>query len=177
VIGQRLSALATIKSAVDSRSEKFFKRQPKIYPDIREAIRKLRKNNTTLAERSASLIVLRSLIKVEGGYSFSHDPRLVARSIFRFNEKEVRNFVMGIKCPVLLFWTKNTVEKQSAQKVGNSSLQQIFQERFELLNPNISKFIVLEEGEHHVHLDRPELVLPHIEAFYDQYVHKPTAKL
>jgi len=122
------------------------------------------------------LIVLRSLIKVQDGYSFSHDPRLVGRSIFRFSELDNRSFISGIKCPLLLFWTKATVEEQHTQiKVNKVTLQQIYQERVELLNPAITTVVVLEEGSHHVHLDLPDLVLPHIEKLFEKYLQNPSS--
>jgi len=171
-----LNAVQILKIAIKSRSTPFFDRQPKLYPDIKSAVRKFRENNS-LEEHSASLIALRSLVKVQDGYSFSHDPRLVGGIIFRYDETDIGHFVKGIKCPVLLFWTRKTLDWALQTKIDNTTRYQIFQERFKLLNPTISKQVILEEGGHHVHLDRPDLVFPHIEKFYDQFIHNPSAKL
>jgi len=170
-----LNQLQGLKSALDSRNKQFFERQPKVYPDIKSAIRKLRENNHNLAELSASLIVLRSLVKVQDGFSFSHDPRLVARSIFRYGEIEMREFICGIKAPVLLIWTKQTIEQNSKVKIGNKSLQDIFEERVKLLNPATTTVLILEEGSHHVHLDRPDLVKGHIDKFIEKYIQVKTS--
>jgi len=172
----QLNSLEVLRQGIEFRSKQFFDRQPKVYPDIKSAIRKLRENNANLAELSASLIVLRSLIKVEDGYSFSHDPRLVAPSIFRFNETDNKHFILGIKCPVLMFWTRKSSDLNESRKIFDSSTQQIYQERVKLLNPATSQVILLEEGSHHVHLDRPDLVLPHIEKFFEKYLQNPSEK-
>jgi len=121
-----LNALKLLQASVESRNKQFFDRQPKVYPDIKSAIRKLRENNSNLAAESASKIVLRSLVKVQ-------------------------------------------------EHGNNLSVQDIFSQRFEILNPNITRNIVLEEGSHHVHLDSPELVLNHLYKFYDTYLQPPAA--
>jgi len=173
-----MNALKLLQASVESRNKQFFDRQPKVYPDIKSAIRKLRENNSSLAAESASKIVLRSLVKVQDGFSFSHDPRGVARTGFKFGEKETRDFIAGIRCPVILFWTKKTLEMYSTIKFNNNlSIQDVYQQRLEILNPNITRNIVLEEGSHHVHLDRPELVLNHLYKFYDTYLQPVAAKL
>jgi len=119
---------------------------------------------------------LRSLVKVEDGYSFSHDPRLVAPSIFRFNETDNKHFISGIKCPILMFWTRKTADLNESRKIFDLSTQQIYQERVKLLDPATTKVILLEEGSHHVHLDRPDLVLPHIEKLFEKYLQNPSEK-
>jgi len=111
-----MSATEILRQGLEARSSLYFTRQPKVYPDVKSAINKLRENNKNLAEQSASIIVKRSLVKVQDGYSFSHDPRLVARPLIRYNEEETRSFIKGIKCPTLVIWTKkNTLELQQAQ--------------------------------------------------------------
>jgi hypothetical protein len=55
-------------------------------------------------------------------------------------------------------------------------MQQIYEERVKLLNPATTNVIMLEEGSHHVHLDRPDLVLPPIEKFLIKYLQNPSAK-
>jgi len=174
-----LNPLEMIKLSLKIRSKSYYERQPKIYPDIKSAIGKLRENNSNLAELSASLIVLRSLMKVQDGFSFSHDPRLVVPNIFKFGESGMAHFIKGIKAPVMVIWTKNTIELNSQRKIGDSNLKQIFEDRVKLLNPATTTVIVFEEGSHHVHLDRPDLVLPPIEKFLQTYniPVKPQAKL
>lgn len=88
------------------------------------AISKLTDKNPDLHKESAATIVMRSLMKVRGkpsvtwsiltspdGFSFSHDPKLLGGTMRPWDESEVESFLRRIKCPVLIFWTKNTLEK------------------------------------------------------------------
>uniref|UniRef100_A0A6B2LBA9 AB hydrolase-1 domain-containing protein n=1 Tax=Arcella intermedia TaxID=1963864 RepID=A0A6B2LBA9_9EUKA len=159
-----LDAVGVLNAGLETRTKAYMQRQPKIYPSIESAINKLRENNKTLAETSAKVIVQRSLLKVQDGYSFSHDPRLVAKPVSKFHEMDVRNFISNIKCPVLLFWTQKTMASYSKQNIRGKTLAEIFEERTKCLPPG-SRVIILSDGAHHVHLDAPELVWNHLQKF------------
>jgi len=159
-----LTALQCLQQGIESRAESYYNRHPKIYPDVISAINKLRENNKNLAEHSAKIIVRRNLVKVQDGYSFSHDPRLVARPLFRFSEADTRSFIKGIQCPTLVIWTKKSLNSYARTKMGEKTLEEMFAVRFSLLNPQ-STIVILDEGSHHVHLDQPDLVLGHLLKF------------
>lgn len=171
----RLNALETLQKGINMRSKLFFDRQPKVYPDIKSAINKLRENNPTLAQHSASFIVRRSLVKVQDGFSFSHDPRLVARPLSRFTEESTWSMISGIRCPVLIIWTQKTLQSYAQYQIKETkTTKDIFEERMSLLNPQCTTIVTLEEGSHHVHLDNPEAVLEHVVKFLGI---EPQAKL
>ena len=51
---------------------------------------------------AASLLIARGLKEVEGGYSWTSDPRLLAPSLMRFTEEQVKEIFSGIECPIRL---------------------------------------------------------------------------
>jgi len=96
------------------------KAKPKVYSSIEAAIAKLREKNPNLEELSASYIVRRSLYKVSGGYSFSHDQKLLAGSIHPWGVEEVKKFTKRIRCPFLTIWTDLTVSVYRNRGVGKT---------------------------------------------------------
>jgi pimeloyl-ACP methyl ester carboxylesterase len=103
VVRQLQEAYLTKKKAIG--------RKPKIYPSLDACVKKLMANNQTLAEHSAKAIVKRSTEQVEGGLSFTHDPRLVwERPAFLLKEEDIREILRNINCPVLLIWSSSTLQ-------------------------------------------------------------------
>jgi pimeloyl-ACP methyl ester carboxylesterase len=51
---------------------------------------------------AASLLVERGTKKVEGGYSWTSDPRLLEPTLMRFTEAQVKSVFAGIECPIRL---------------------------------------------------------------------------
>jgi len=96
------------------------------------------------------------MIKVPGGFCFSHDPRLVASSLFNLHPEDCLVLLGNIECPVLLFFTENTLQKWKVTFLDT------YKEAFK---PGVLTFVHLEEGTHHVHLDNPDLLIDHIFSF------------
>jgi pimeloyl-ACP methyl ester carboxylesterase len=144
--------------------KKNFGRQPKVYRNIDECIKKLMSNNATLAEHSAKSIVKRSTSLVPGGVAFTHDPRLVYEKQLSISEEDTRELFKRINCPVLLFWTKGTLRKYRTPKKGdsapdfqkNSKIVETLEDRMKCINFLLQVKVV--EGSHHVHLDNPERI-------------------
>jgi pimeloyl-ACP methyl ester carboxylesterase len=51
---------------------------------------------------AASLLVERGIKEVEGGFSWTSDPRLLQPSLMRFTEAQVKSVFAGIECPLRL---------------------------------------------------------------------------
>jgi pimeloyl-ACP methyl ester carboxylesterase len=145
----------SLGQALEDRAS-LFNRQPRVYGTLTELVDRLKKNNPDIAPSSAFKIVRRSMLKVPGGYCFSHDPRLIANSLYRPHPLDCLDILGNISCPVLLFFTKNTLKKWNVDFMD--SYQQAFK-------PNILNFVLLESGTHHVHLDNADLLLDHIISF------------
>eukprot|EP01126_Amoeba_proteus_P058636 TRINITY_DN7587_c0_g1_i3.p1 TRINITY_DN7587_c0_g1~~TRINITY_DN7587_c0_g1_i3.p1 ORF type:complete len:214 (-),score=45.60 TRINITY_DN7587_c0_g1_i3:114-755(-) len=147
---------------------------PKVYPKVGDAVAKLTENNPNINLESASRIVTRSLVKVTGGYSFSHDPQLLASSIRPWEEHEVENIIRRIQCPVLVFLTKGTIaafkdsdrKKEQKRSVEKDMWNWDLASRLKYFDPKLLK-LVLVEGSHHVHLDNPTVVFPHVIKFLE----------
>lgn len=76
----------------------------RVFPDIDSAVRTRqhasRVPGSGLDEPSVRLLVERGLREVEGGYTWSSDPRLTLPTMTRMTELQVEDLVAGIECPV-----------------------------------------------------------------------------
>jgi len=142
-IGPRLEIALTDRT-------KYFKRQPRIYVNIKEAIMKYKENLGEIEEHSAKTIVKRSIIKTPGGISFSHDPRLTAPSVDIVATSTFFSLLRRIRCPLLLIMKKDKIVKYGI----DIALKEI--------NPQLLHTKLFEEGGHHIHLDSPNLIIDDI---------------
>ncbi len=76
----------------------------RVFPDIDSAVRTRQFASMVpgsgLDEPSVRLLVERGLREVEGGYTWSSDPRLTLPTMTRMTEPQVEDLVAGIECPV-----------------------------------------------------------------------------
>jgi pimeloyl-ACP methyl ester carboxylesterase len=118
-----------------------------------EAAITARARDTELDRESARLLVERGSEAVEGGYSFTHDPRLNTRSRIRLTEGQVLAFLSAISCPVLFV--------RALQ--GWPVPEDLVEARLAVF-PDLERIDI--EGGHHVHLTHPERVAPLISDFF-----------
>ena len=71
----------------------------RVFPDIDSAVR-ARMQANALSEPVARLLVERGVVTVEGGYSWSTDPRLTISTAVRMTEAQVRDLLKHVECPV-----------------------------------------------------------------------------
>lgn len=105
-----------------------------------------------LEPASAELLVTRNLRKKQQGWQWATDPRLKLPTAYRVSEEQVRAFLKQIKCPT----------KIVAAEEGILNNEKFRQSRLACL-PNAQ--IVYVPGGHHVHMDHPERVVPHLDLF------------
>jgi len=107
----------------------------------------------SISRKASETLVGRSLMKVENGYRWRHDPRLVLPNHFCMTEKQAQIFIKNIKVPVRIL-------------IGNKGL---FADR--KLQERINQFKNLEllevEGNHHFHLDFPKATSQTINTFFN----------
>ena len=145
-------------------------RPAKEYPSIDHAVDKLLQNNPTLKRSSAECLVKRAVKEVvtavslesENGennekekihFEFRHDPRLLVPDQTRsITHNQVPYFLKEITCKTLVIHGDKGIGK----------VKKYIEQRKEFVQ-NLSHVEV--EGAHHVHLDNPDAVAPHLNQF------------
>ncbi|SEF76614.1 alpha/beta fold hydrolase [Marinobacterium lutimaris] len=75
---------------------------PSVYRELERMVRARTFGRFPVGAAAAELLVSRGVESVEDGYRWSHDPRLLAPSVARMTELEVRSFFEQIVQPVLV---------------------------------------------------------------------------
>jgi len=73
-----------------------------VYPTIDMAIAVRMGGIGKVNKDAAKLLVDRGIEEVEGGFSWTSDPALLAPSLVRFSEDQIKVIFQGIECPVCL---------------------------------------------------------------------------
>lgn len=96
--------------------------------------------------------VTRGTKQVEGGWQFRHDVRHRVASPIRMTEEQVEAFTVAVQCKSLVF----------VGTVGD----QYFGRAWEKRKASVKHLTEVQvEGAHHVHLDQPSLLVPHVASF------------
>lgn len=127
-------AVSNFRQAIQPVPEKPLR----IFESIEQAVQ-LRATVGQLPKEIVRSIVIRNLKTVDGGWQWSTDSRLKARSRFRFTPDILEAFLKSIECPVLVIRAED----------GYLS-QDIMNERL-ILVPTATGITV--NGHHHCHLD------------------------
>lgn len=127
-------------------------KQLRVFPGIDAAVR-ARMQANALDEPVARLLVERGLRVVDGGYTWSSDPRLTVSTPTRMTEGQVRDLLRKLACPVLALYA------EPAQPYFPEALRS---ERA-ALPPDIR--LVRLPGGHHLHMDQPAAVATAIGGF------------
>jgi pimeloyl-ACP methyl ester carboxylesterase len=127
----------------------------RVFPDIETAVR-ARMQANALSEPVARLLVERGLVAVDGGYSWSTDPRLTISTAVRMTEGQVRNLLARIECPV------RAIFADPPQTYLPDPLRR---ERAALLQRGER---VVIDGGHHLHMEDPKVVAEAIGEFFLQ---------
>jgi pimeloyl-ACP methyl ester carboxylesterase len=124
------------------------------YPSRAHVADLLKGSPSKLASGSIESLLMRGLKEVDGGVQWSSDRRLRYASRVRFTEPQVLAFLRRIACPTLLVFATDGLRMPEA-----------------LLTPRLEAFADLTRvevaGRHHVHLDDPDSVAPHVAAFLE----------
>ena len=124
----------------------------RVFPDLEPAVRARMRANA-LEEPAARLLVERGATAVDGGWSWSSDPRLTLPTMVRMTEAQVEDLVAGITCPTkVLFadpaqpYLPDPVRRARASLLPAGELQVL-------------------PGGHHLHMEQPEAVAAAIGGF------------
>ncbi len=122
----------------------------RVFPDLALAVRARMtagaQVGSRLEEAAARLLVERGVVPVEGGFTWSSDPRLTLPTMQRMTEPQIRDLVAGIECPARVIFA------EPAQPYLPDPLRR---DRAGLLPRG--ELIVMEGG-HHLHMEQPERV-------------------
>ena len=147
---------------LEERQKRVVKREPVFSYD--SAISALKSAHSPIGDLNAegAACLLKRATKVatdngpKGGYIFTRDYRLQSVLNRKTDCESLLNYFSGIKCKLMIINGKNGL-------FTDRGLQKQF---LELYERNCKKFVYLEvEGDHYVHLTRPQNVAQHIRDF------------
>ncbi|KAM4594328.1 serine hydrolase-like protein [Fundulus diaphanus] len=125
-----------------------------------KAVERLLVGNQSLTEESAKILLERGLVEVEGGVAFSRDFRINLKNVVRISLEQSLELQSRIEASVLVVLAEGGFEKLFAepdQKKFTSALLQAYRDR--------RNTVVKVPGDHHVHLNNPEVVAPLVSEF------------
>ena len=112
----------------------------------------------SLNEEACHILFKRGLKKVEGGYVFRRDRRLLAAPLGFYPKEDQLNLASKVTADVLLIKYKDGPSFESMENV---------MEHLDALRTRSKKVRYVEcEGRHHAHLTNPEIVAPIISNFF-----------
>ncbi len=127
-------------------------RRLRVFSDRTEAIKaRMRANDLSL--EAATALIERGIKPVDGGYSWSSDPRLTQASALRMSEAQVLNVLAGIESPTLLIAAESSVRHIDPQVFGRR-----------IGEVNTIQVVALPGG-HHLHLEDAQPVARAISRF------------
>lgn len=130
-----------------------------------KALERLRSGNPTLSEKSAKILLERGTVEVEGGVVFSRDFRINLKNIARTSPEQVLELQTRIEASTLVVLADSGLDKLFAepeQKIFASAVLQAYRDK--------NNEVVTVEGDHHVHLNNPEVVAPIVSDFLQKKV-------
>ncbi|KAL3066936.1 hypothetical protein OYC64_016811 [Pagothenia borchgrevinki] len=125
-----------------------------------KAVERLLAANPTLSERSVHILLERGLVQVEGGFAFSRDLRVNFKNIVRISLEQSLEIQSRIQASVLAVLTDKGFDKilsEPAQRKFTSALLEGLKNR--------NHTVVWVPGDHHVHLNNPEVIAPFVSDF------------
>ncbi len=120
-------------------------RSPRVHDSIDAAVERKLHALPYMSDEAARLLVERGTRAVDDGVVFSHDPRLVGRSLVRFTEPQVLAFLRSITAPTLVIRPSDSLDYPGDHGDAEQRLHAL--DAAELLRV---------DGHHHVHLTHPE---------------------
>lgn len=143
--GQRLREAVTARRTAAQRPRR-------IIPNLDTAV-KARRAVGDMSEAAARLIVERNLEAVEGGWRWRSDARLALPSHLRITEEAALSIVRAVEAPTLLI-TADPAPPYFTPDMRDARVAQL----------RDGRLIVLPGG-HHLHMEQPEIVAPHLLEF------------
>lgn len=115
---------------------------------------------------AAQCLLERGLVAEAGGHVFGRDKRLALRDMMGMPHIFNQEFARNIKCPHLLVLAS---QENAATSWGAGSEKAAMKDIVNIYKDNPLFSLTEVEGSHHVHLNNPEKVLPHILRFVESH--------
>ncbi|XP_056227982.1 serine hydrolase-like protein isoform X2 [Seriola aureovittata] len=125
-----------------------------------KAVERLLTANPTLSEQSVRILLERGLVQVEGGFVFSRDLRVNFKNIVRITLEQSLEMQLRIQASVLVI----LADKGFEAKISESNHQKLFSALLQGYRDRNHTVVTLP-GDHHVHLNDPEVVAPLVSDF------------
>ncbi|XP_068448160.1 serine hydrolase-like protein isoform X2 [Clinocottus analis] len=125
-----------------------------------KAVERLSTANPTLSERSVRVLLERGLVPVEGGFAFARDLRINSKNIWRVGLEQSLEMQSRVRASILLVLTEKGFNKtfsEPSQRKFDWTLRQHLRDR--------NHTVVTVPGDHHAHLNDPEVVAPIVSDF------------
>ncbi|XP_075946243.1 serine hydrolase-like protein [Anarhichas minor] len=125
-----------------------------------KAVERLSAANPTLTEQSVHILLERGLVQVEGGFAFSRDLRVNFKNIWRISSEQSLEMQSRVQASVLLVLAEKGINRicfHPTQRKFISTLLHGLQDQ--------NYTVVTVPGDHHVHLNEPEVVAPIVSDF------------
>ncbi|XP_056266391.1 serine hydrolase-like protein [Pseudoliparis swirei] len=127
-----------------------------------KAVERMFAANPSLSERSVHVLLERGLVQVEGGMAFTRDFRINLKNIVRITWEQSLELQSRIKNPLLIVLAKDGLQElYTGLDKHLSSPGQAFIQSYKDRNHTV----VMVPGNHHVHLNQPEVVAPLVSDF------------
>lgn len=139
--------------------EKKPEEKKRIY-NYEKAVERLRAANPSLSEQSAHILLERGLVQVKGGVEFVRDFRINLNSISRITLEQSLEMQSRIKASVLVVLAEDGFEK-----IFREPFQKQFVKAHIQAYVDRNHLVVTVPGNHHVHLNNPEVVAPVVSDF------------
>lgn len=131
----------------DNKTEE---RKERVYT-YEKAEERLKAANPSLSDRSAEILLARAVREVEGGFVFTRDFRINLKNIVNNNMEQCLHMISLVKAPVMILLAKDGLFKTFTLPDGYvDMIQKSWTEQ--------KASIVDVEGDHHIHLNKPESV-------------------
>ena len=145
--------------------DKIVHKGEKVYETEEEAVKRLKEgaasdHGDSLSDESARIMTRRGVRAVEGGFIFTRDLRHRSLGLYGLSDTVLQEFARNIQCPHLVIKASDSPSYDSQESVD--AILPIYEKNpmFEIINV---------QGSHHVHLNSPEKIVPHIETFFNKY--------
>lgn len=109
----------------------------------------------------------RGLKQSGDGFVFTRDLRHKVPSLYGFTEEYLEEFAKNLSCPHLLIKASGSPHYEK---------EEIIERFLEIYRQNEQFEMVTVDGSHHVHLNNPERVVPHIVSFLNKYLYNSSCE-
>ncbi|GAB2527565.1 alpha/beta fold hydrolase [Microbulbifer agarilyticus] len=129
----------TLRKGIEQRA-RYRNRQSRVFESLDVAVNARKNGLFKLSDDAARVLVERGIKPCAGGFTWSNDPQLMAASVAKLNEPQVRAFLRRATMPIRLALGKDGIQ---------GMLERIRPLAAQVPNIEIQEF----EGGHHLHME------------------------